>query len=178
MELSPWGQQQARTLATYLRRVPFQVIYASPMRRVQQTLQEFLRYQNQSPRILPELREVDFGAWTGLGWDEIQSRFGVSAYQWLHQLEAGAILEAEPIHQFRERVGSALKEILAEPLGGTAAVVCHGGVIRMLLATLLELPLHKMAGFDFEYASLSIVDWLPDKVEVQLLNYTPWRDGA
>jgi hypothetical protein len=47
----------------------------------------------------------------------------------------------------------------------------------MLLAILLDLPLPKMAGFDVEYASLTIVDWLPRKAEVQLLNYTPWRDS-
>ena len=46
----------------------------------------------------------------------------------------------------------------------------------MLLASLLELPLSKMSAFDFEYASLTVVDWLPAKVEVQLLNMAPWRD--
>ena len=48
----------------------------------------------------------------------------------------------------------------------------------MILAILMELPLTKMAGFDIEYASLTIVDYLPGKTEVQLLNYTPWRDKA
>jgi broad specificity phosphatase PhoE len=176
MELSPLGEEQARTLGRYLQRVPFDAIYASPMRRVQQTLKELLRNQTRSATVLPELREVDFGAWTGLGWDEIRTRFGISAFDWLEQLERNGISEAEPMDPFRERIELALQRILKEPAGSTVAVVCHGGVIRMILALLLDLPLRKMAAFDFEYTSLSVVDWLPAKVEVQLLNFTPWRD--
>lgn len=177
MDLSPLGEQQARALALYLATVPFDVIFASPMRRVQQTLRQFVEHQTKAPIILDELREVDFGAWTGLAWDEIRSQFGVSAFEWLHQLESGTIREAEPIDLFRTRIRTALDRILEGRLGLTAAVVCHGGVIRMLLSVLLDLPLRAMAQFDFEYASLTIVDWLPGRTEVQLLNFTPWRDS-
>jgi broad specificity phosphatase PhoE len=176
MDLSPLGHEQALALANYLQRVPFDAIYASPMKRVQQTLAQFVEKQDKSPVILNDLREVDFGAWTGMGWDEISPRFGVSAFEWLDQLERGQIAQAEPIGSFRSRIELSTKKILTECPGETVAVVCHGGVIRMLLASLLELPLCKMSGFDFEYASLSIVDWLPNKVEVQLLNFAPWRD--
>jgi broad specificity phosphatase PhoE len=177
MELSPLGQEQAQALATYLQTVPFDAIFASPMRRVQQTLQRLAEYQTKTPSILEELREVDFGSWTGLAWEEIHVRFGISAYQWLDQLEHGLMVQAEPLADFRARIETALGLILAQRAGQTIAVVCHGGVIRMMLAVLLDLPLRKMVGFDFEYASLTIVDWLPRKVEVQLLNLTPWRDS-
>lgn len=177
MNLSDLGHEQAAALAQYLQAVPFDAIYVSPMRRVQQTLQKIVEHQTKAPIVLPDLREVDFGAWTGLGWDEIKGRFGVSAFQWLDQLEQGLIAEAESISSFRQRLELVVRQIIEEGRGRTVAVVCHGGVIRMILAILLELPLRKMAGFDFEYASLSIVDWLPAKVEVQLLNFTPWRDS-
>ena len=177
MELSPLGQEQAAHLANYLERVPFDAIYASPMKRVQQTLRQFAERQNKSPRVLPELREVDFGTWTGLSWDDVRARFGVSAFEWLKLLEEGAIHEAEPIDQFRDRIGQAVNHILRESRERTVAVVCHGGVIRMALSLLLELPLQKMASFEVEYAGFTIVDWVPGKVEVQLLNFTPWRDA-
>lgn len=45
----------------------------------------------------------------------------------------------------------------------------------MILSCLLEIPLPMMAGFDVDYASLTILDYRPGKAEVQLLNYTPWR---
>lgn len=177
MDLSPLGLEQARALANYLQRVPFDAIYASPLKRVQQTLQYLVENQTRAPILVHELREVDFGAWTGLGWDEINARFGISAFQWLDQLDRGLIAEAESMDQFRRRIELALQTILQDGPGRTCAVVCHGGVLRMLLSILLDLPLRKMAGFDFEYASLTIVDCLPGKTEVQLCNFTPWRDS-
>jgi len=176
MELSPFGHEQARAMAGYLQRYPFDAIYASPMRRVQQTLAGLVELQNKSAAILPELREVDFGEWTGLSWEQVQEQFQVSAFAWLEQLEHGRINGAESVTDFRKRVDKAVKQILHEQPERTVAVVCHGGVIRMALALLLDLSLKKTAGLDIEYASITIVDSLPPKTAVQLLNFTPWRD--
>ena len=79
---------------------------------------------------------------------------------------------------FRERIQSAVKVILSNPSGQSIAVLCHGGVIRMMLSILLDIPFVKMAGFDVEYASMTVVDCFPHKIEVQLLSFAPWRDGA
>ncbi len=95
MELSPRGHEQAAALARYLRRKPVSAIYASPMKRVQQTLAPLLVNGAPKPVILPDLREVDFGDWTGLAWDEVQAKFGVSAFAWLEQLECDGIANAE-----------------------------------------------------------------------------------
>jgi broad specificity phosphatase PhoE len=51
-----------------------------------------------------DLREVDFGAWTGLRWDQISERYGVTAYDWLDSLERGTMPDAEPEEMFRRRV--------------------------------------------------------------------------
>jgi broad specificity phosphatase PhoE len=177
MELSPFGHEQATALANYLQRFPFQAIYASPMRRVQQTLKKLVEENDPLPQILPGLREVDFGVWTGLSWEQVKALHHVSAFDWLRLLENGSIPEAEPISQFRDRIQECLARILSESPGRSVAVVCHGGVIRMLLSLILDLPLPKLAAFDIEYASVSIVDYLPHKKEVQLLNFTPWRDA-
>lgn len=177
MGLSPLGLEQAQALGKYLERVPFDSIYASPMKRVQQTLAQIVAGQPKAATLLDGLREIDFGSWTGLSWDEIRVRYGVSAFQWLDQLVQGAISEAEAIPHFRARVSKALDQVLRESAGKTVAVLCHGGVLRMLLSLLVDIPLVKMAHFDFEYASLTIVDWTPSKIEVELLNFTPWRDS-
>ena len=43
---------------------------------------------------------------------------------------------------------------------------------------LLDLPIRKMAGFEIDYASLTKVDCYPHRAEIQVLNFTPWRDLA
>jgi broad specificity phosphatase PhoE len=176
MGISPRGQEQARFLADFLHRKPVDAIYASPMKRVLQTLEPWLVNGTPQPVILPGLREVDFGDWTGHKWDEVAEKFGASAYEWLRHLEKGTLPNGESAVDFRGRVEPCLREILGRHQGQSAAIVCHGGVIRMLLSILLELPLTKMDAFDIEYASVTQLNLLPHRTEIQLLNFTPWRD--
>ena len=69
-----------------------------------------------------------------------------------------------------------MREILSGHPGQNVAVFCHGGVIRMILAILLDLPLPKTNSFEIEYASITQVAVHPHMAEVELLNFTPWRD--
>jgi len=176
MDISPRGHEQAAVLAKFLRTRRFDALYASPMKRVQQTLAPVLQNGVPQPTILPGLREVDFGDWTGHGWDAIREKFGVSAFTWLDQLERGTIPNAENVVTYRERVVACLKEILSAKDGKTVAIFCHGGVIRMMLSILLNLPLPRMSAFEIDYASVSEIELKPHRVEIQLLNLTPWRD--
>ena len=176
MELSPRGHEQAAALAKYLHQKPLSAIYASPMKRVQQTLAPLLVNGAPRPVILQDLREVDFGDWTGLAWDEVQAKFGISAFAWLEQLECDGIANAESAETLRDRVEPCLRQILADHSGQQVAVFCHGGVIRALLGILLRWPLSRTGAFEIEYASLSQVRVLPQRAELQLLNFTPWRE--
>ena len=119
---------------------------------------------------------MDFGEWTGHTWEQVLEKFGTHAFDWLEKMDQAAIPGGESATQFRARVEPCLRRILAEHQGQTVAVVCHGGVIRMLLALLLELPLVATGRFEIEYASVSVLDKGPLRTEVQLLNFTPWRD--
>lgn len=175
MGLSARGHAQASALARFLEGIPIDAIYASPMRRVQETLAPLLQTNGWQPRLLEGLREVDFGCWTGLTWEQVRERHGISAFDWLHALDAGRIAEAETIPLFRQRVEGAVREILRTEAGRTVAVFCHGGVVRMALAALMGLELPRLAAFDFDYASASLVECGADRIEIRLLNYTPWR---
>ncbi len=176
MELSPRGHDQANALAKYLRDKSFDAVYASPMRRVQQTIAPLLKQGLPRPTVVPELREVDFGDWTGLAWDEVHARFSVSPFSWLDQLECAAIPNAECGQTFRARVEPWLRAVMRDRTEGQVAIICHGGVIRMMLSILLDLPLSRMASFEIDYASITQVALQPLKPRIQLLNFAPWRD--
>jgi broad specificity phosphatase PhoE len=148
------------------------------MKRVQQTLAPLLVNGAPKPVILSDLRELDFGDWTGLAWEEVQTKFGVSPFSWLEQLECDGIANAESAETLQDRVEPCLRQILAAHSGQQVAVFCHGGIIRVLLGILLHWPLSRMGAFEIEYASLTQVLVLPHKAELQLVNFTPWRDIA
>jgi broad specificity phosphatase PhoE len=95
MGLSPKGRTQAQSLAAWLLRHRFDAVYASPMQRVQLTLDPFRPQFQGTPILLDGLREVDFGGWTGCGWDEVQERFyAISAQRKIQHPAVLAILEA------------------------------------------------------------------------------------
>ena len=176
MDLSSRGHHQAAALAAYLHGRRFQAVYASPMKRVQQTLNACLRNGLPQPVVLPELREVDFGDWTGLSWEEVEQKFGISPFTWLDQLECDGIQNAECAAALRGRLEPCLRELLVRHRGHQIALFCHGGVIRMLLALLLDWPLPKLASIEIDYASLTQVVWNDERSRVHLLNFSPWRD--
>ena len=176
MDLSPRGRQQAQALADYLRRVRFDAVYASPMKRVQQTLAPVTANGIPAPLVCPEFREMDFGIWTGLAWEETQNRFGISAWSWLDQIEAGAIPRAENGEMVRARVEPTLHALLRSHSGQGIAIFCHGGIIRVILSILMQLPLPRTAMFEVDYASVTQVLWPAAKPRLELVNFTPWRD--
>ena len=176
MNLSPRGKRQAKVLAEYLRGKTIDAIYASPMKRVQQTLAPTLKNSGHPQTIFPGLREIHFGDWTGLNWTKVRDRFNFAVHEWLHQIERPGAPNGESGKTFRARVEPCLREIIGKHPGQNVAIFCHGGVIRMVLAILLELPLPKTNSFEVEYASITQVALHPHMAEVELLNFTPWRD--
>lgn len=176
MGLSPLGQRHAEAVGQWLKDTPLDAIYASPMQRVRQTLAPTATMRGMEPTYLDGLREVDFGDWTGHRWDQVQSIFGVSAFDWLEIIENDGIPAGEPVSQIKSRVGECTARILAAHPHQRVAVFCHGGIIRVMLALMLDMPLMRMAHFNIEYGSISVVEVQPEKkhaVEIELLNFQP-----
>jgi broad specificity phosphatase PhoE len=151
------------------------------MQRVRQTAIPLLEAKRLQPVVLEDLREVDFGDWTGYGWQDIQARFGVVAYDWLETLENGGIPNGETAACLKARVRPCLQRVVEENPHRSVAVVCHGGIVRVMLALLLEMPLSHMAHFNIDYGSVTLVELQPGKkhaLEVELLNFCPLTDRA
>jgi broad specificity phosphatase PhoE len=179
MGLSPLGHQQAVAVADWLKDVDLDAIYASPMMRVKETMAPLLAQRDSSAVIIPGLREVDFGDWTGYRWEGVQEQFGVSAFDWLEIIDGGGIPNGETGEELVSRVLPALNKILHDTPHKSAAIYCHGGIIRVILALLLDMPLRRMAHFNIDYGSVSVVEIQPEKkhaVEIELLGLCPMRD--
>ena len=173
MNLSPLGHEQAVALAKYLRQQSFAAIYASPMKRVQQTLAPLLAGGTPAPVVLDGLREMDFGDWTGMRWSDIATRHNASTSQWLELLARGDVPGAENEKVFRQRVEPCWRQILHDHPDQTVVVACHGGVVRMLLAIGLGLSLGQLGSFAVDYASVTVMEAHSDRTVLRSLNFTP-----
>ncbi|MFT4692816.1 MAG: histidine phosphatase family protein [Verrucomicrobiia bacterium] len=178
MDLSPNGREQAERLAEYLKPTTFDSFFVSSMKRARQTSEPLVASGKPEPRVLQGLREIDFGEWTGKTWMQVQEEHQVNVFTWLDELEAGRVKDAESGTDFRQRLRESLDEILQHHEGKTIGIMCHGGVVRGLLALLLDMPIGLLGRIDIEYASLSRVEVHPHKCEAKLINLAPWRDCA
>jgi broad specificity phosphatase PhoE len=179
MDLSPLGHEHGRAVAEWFGDSALDAVYASPMRRVLQTAAPLLQSKSLRPVVLEDLREVDFGDWTGYRWEEIQDRFGIHAFDWLETLERAGIPNGETADQLLARVRPCLQRILDESPHRSVAILCHGGIIRVMLALLLEVPLAHTAHYNIDYGSVTMLERQPDKkhgVEIDLLNFCPMVD--
>jgi probable phosphoglycerate mutase len=133
--LNELGQRQARLVAERLAReaVRFDAIYSSDLARAFQTAWEIGAAVKVPVQLLPNLREIDLGAWSGLTHDGINARFPTE----IELLRQGQDIPrggAETMSALRKRVVEAVDAIVAHRRGQTLGLVTHGGCIRALLA--------------------------------------------
>lgn len=175
MDLSSKGTLQASSIADYFQNIDLDAVYCSPMKRAQLTVRPLLDSKEMSATTIDQLREIDFGDWTGHRWEKIAEKFGVSAFTWLDQLEHDNVPNAESGDALRARIDPIVKTILNKHTNQTVALVCHGGVIRVILSHLLQIPLPLTVGLEVDYCSVNIADCHEGRGIIQLHNHTPWR---
>ena len=81
---------------------------------------------------------------------------------------------AKPLDGYRSRIRGSLEQMMGEGAGQDVLVLCHGGVIRMLLALLLDEPFSKMDRFEVDFASLTVIEHRSNRAEIKLHNFAPW----
>lgn len=87
------------------------------------------------------LREISFGDWEGHTTEQVMARWGDALQRFWHNPMDHPPPGGETLAGFRERVSDAWRHWTQELSGQRVLVVCHGGVIRMILSQVLETPL-------------------------------------
>ncbi len=174
MELSDQGREQSKSLGGYFSDHRPDAVYCSSMKRALQTLEPIRNGWPEEPLILDALREIDFGEWTGLSWDQVAQRHQAEVFDWLRLLDGGEVAGAESTTDLRARLEPCLQEITGKHAGQSVAIVCHGAVIRSLLSILLDLPLDRLGALDIAYASVTLVEWSPRRAVARFVNHVPW----
>lgn len=133
--LNDIGFRQARLVAQRLAAegVQFDAIYSSDLTRAYQTAWEIGAAVKVAVQLLPNLREIDLGNWSGLTYDEIRAAYPTE----MALIEQGQDIPrggAETVSALRKRVVEAVGALAHLHRKATLGLVTHGGCIRMLLA--------------------------------------------
>jgi broad specificity phosphatase PhoE len=136
--LSPAGRAQAEAAARRLARDGIAHVHSSDLKRAWQTAEIVAAECGVAATADPALREVDVGSWAGLTHDEARERFPDG---YARRRAGGKGWDGgESYEEMGERV-VAFATALCESARGSErlALVCHSGVVRMLVAHALGL---------------------------------------
>lgn len=162
--LNSEGLRQAELLAARLSRVKLAAVYCSDLSRALATAEPVARSQGLHPEPLPAWRELSFGCWQGLSWEEIEERYPGQREAYLRDLAHMRPEGGESYQDLAVRVRSALELILAqhchEP-GETVLVVTHAGPLRVALSLALGLDLAYNRRFVAANTALSAIEFHP-----------------
>tara|TARA_R110002073_G_scaffold336545_2_gene535062 strand:+ start:42667 stop:43308 length:642 start_codon:yes stop_codon:yes gene_type:complete len=131
-------------------------ILTSPLLRCREFAHELAAKKNIPITVAEEFKEIHFGAWEGLTREQVSEQFGDHQAKFWHNAEKHPPPNAELIQDFYQRIGTAWSHWQETLQGKRVLLVCHGGVIRMVLAHVLGLnAAQSMAGFQVPYACRS-----------------------
>ena len=140
--LTPLGERQLDQMAAGLADIPFEAVYSSDLSRAVYGGRRLAELNGRPLVQDPQWREMSFGRWEGLNYQQICEDDPELAHKIL--AHDGDDLPfpggGESSAGFARRVGLALDDLWQKhPEGGRVALVAHGGVCKMIWARLLKL---------------------------------------
>ncbi len=160
--LSREGERQAEDLAEQLAGLRVDRIYSSPLERTRATALAIAKRLDLEVRIHQELVEVEFGAWEGCAFDDLDDAPG---WRRFNEFRSGSCPPGgEFLLQVQARMIAALERLRRQFPRETIALVGHGDPIKAAIACYAGIPLDFMLRIEISPASISIVlleEWGP-----------------
>ncbi|MDB5641714.1 MAG: phosphoglycerate mutase protein [Hyphomicrobiales bacterium] len=171
------GRAQARRLAQRLKRERIDIIHASPVQRTRETAQAIADVAQREVEIAPALEEIDFGAWSGRTFEDLNG--DEHWRRWNAARSITATPAGETMLGLQQRVYAHLLTTVRDHPESQIVMVSHADPIRAALAVVLGVSLDRLPSFDIAPASISIIDFDPWGATVRLVNeQTPDEEPA
>ena len=170
IELSPLGVKQLEQAGAQLQDVELAGVYASDLTRAVQGAEIICRGRKIKPRTLPEFREIHFGVWEGLSFQEIMEQYPEDLQARFKDLPNFRIPGGESLMDLKARALPALQELIESHYEQAFLLVAHAGINRVILSEALGLSLQNLFRLDQNYGCLNIIDYFPDLAVVRLIN--------
>ncbi|MFY2562445.1 histidine phosphatase family protein [Corallococcus terminator] len=171
--LAPEGHVQAERAARLLAQVEFQALYSSPRLRALDTARRLAEDRGMDLRVEEAFREIDFGLFEGLTYEEAERLHPAVYAEWMAHPERVRFPEGETFSEMRERVREGGRALRARHVGQCFALVSHGGVNRTLLAESLGMADQHLFRLDQVHAAVNVIDFHGDEPVVKLMNAEP-----
>ncbi len=150
------GRQQMQSVLRD--NLPWQQIITSPLSRCAQFAEDLSRDTGLLLSYEPELVEMSFGEWEGKTAETVEKMNPQQFFAFYDDPIRNMPPQAESLTVFHQRCISAWQTLLKDYQQRHVLLVTHAGVIRLLLAYVLAMPLDALFHIDVPYACLSRVE--------------------
>jgi len=156
------GCAQADRLARWFARERVTALWSSPLPRTRQTAEPIAHALNLPVHTADELLEVDFGAWTGRDFADLDGD-----PLWRHWNGARSLARVpggESIAEVQTRMVGFINRLCADDPEGNIVLVSHGDPIRAAIAYYLGVPVDLFLRIEVSPASISVLaidGWTP-----------------
>jgi broad specificity phosphatase PhoE len=154
LALNSKGRQQARTIASQLRRRRIVRVLSSPRRRARETAKPIAAALGLSVEISPKLDEQDTGAWGGQSFEVLES--DPRWRKWNAKRGSTRPPGGECMGELQARIVDYLCQLSRDHPGETIALVSHGEPIRAALLYCRGIPFD--AFMDVEVPAASVTE--------------------
>ena len=175
--LSTLGRQQASACSAFLSDFPLCHIYASPMRRAQESAAVIAEPHGLSVKTAATINECNVGRWEGMDWGRIELEFPDDYSRFRANPVEHGYLDGESYADVADRVLPVMNGLLQEHRGESIAVVAHNVVNRVYLASLLNIPLVHAPMIRQANCGINVIRHTPDETVVTTMNSAFHLDG-
>ena len=141
--LNQKGIEQAEKAADFFKDIPLQAIYTSTLIRAKTTAEIIARAKGMELQETDALREMSFGIWENMNTKDIQKKYAKEWKDFFASPARTTIPQGESMLDVQKRAYPTVQEILDRYPEGDVAFVAHGGIIRVLMCTMLGLDLNR-----------------------------------
>ena len=172
--LDDTGFKQAQALAQRAEHLPIQTIYISDLLRTRQTAEPLCVVKGLTPVVEPAFREISFGKWEGVALSKMKAE-APEVLDMLFQDPVHVRVGAEESFPAAQKRGwEAFSRIMEQQEEGSISmIVTHGGLIRLLLCRMLDMPIEAMWRLSVANTAACRINYL-DEVGY-CLNYMNWQ---
>jgi alpha-ribazole phosphatase/probable phosphoglycerate mutase len=133
----------------------WETIISSPLIRCAAFARALAQQLNRPLEIVEDFTEIGFGVWEGRSVAEVHEAEPQALGRFWRDPIAWPIPGGEPVIDFDRRIARAWAELLERYRGRHVLLVAHGGVIRMVLRQLLDMPVRRIWRIEAPFASLT-----------------------
>jgi alpha-ribazole phosphatase/probable phosphoglycerate mutase len=162
------GELQVLRAAEEVAELGVRRIYSSDLLRAARTAIAIGRRIGVPVEFRDDLREINFGLWEGLNWQEIENQFPQEASRWVEEFPMRSAPGGESYSVFTARIDAAIVPFLCEAPGISTALVTHRGVMRYALTHHFGFTEEEAWTRTVPYAAVVAASVIPCDCEVML----------